>query len=291
MSATKRRRIEVGLIGTGIGGSLSPAMHEAEGAANGLDYSYERFDLAAAQDPGAALKAALDEAEERGFSGVNVTHPFKQAVIARLHALSPEAEALGAVNTVVFDRGRRTGHNTDCTGFRRGFSGQLPNAALQEVVQLGAGGAGLAVAHALMTLGTGRLTLVDHQPSRSAAAARALAGRFGEGRVAVADDPAEALATANGLVNATPVGMAAYPGIPLRKDLLTSNLWVADVVYVPLDTELLRIARASGCQVCDGGGMAVFQAVEAFELFSGIKPDSLRMQTHFADLTKNRTPA
>ena len=287
MSATERRRVRVGLIGTGIGGSLSPAMHEAEGAANGLDYSYERFDLAGAADPDAALKAALDEAEGRGFAGVNVTHPFKQAVIDHLHALSPEAQALGAVNTVVFGHGRRTGHNTDCTGFARGFSGQLSDAALHEVVQLGAGGAGLAVAHALLTLGTERLTLVDRQPTRSAAAGRALAERFGKSRIQVADDPAEALATADGLVNATPVGMAAYPGIPLRPELLRPSLWVADVVYVPLDTELLQAARAMGCRVCDGGGMAVFQAVEAFELFTAIAPDSRRMQAHFAELTGN----
>ncbi|MCL9849061.1 shikimate dehydrogenase, partial [Ralstonia solanacearum] len=97
-------------------------------------------------------------------------------------------------------------------------------------------------------------------------------------------DLAAAMAAADGLVHATPTGMAGHPGLPLPPDLLQSRHWVAEIVYFPLETELLRHARALGCRTLDGGGMAVFQAVGAFELFTGIAPNAHRMLAHFAAL-------
>jgi shikimate dehydrogenase len=90
------------------------------------------------------------------------------------------------------------------------------------------------------------------------------------------------VATADGIVNATPIGMANYPGTPVPAKLLRSGLWVADIVYFPLETELLRDARARGCRTMSGGGMAVFQAADAFRLFTGQEPDCERMLKHFA---------
>jgi shikimate dehydrogenase len=156
--------------------------------------------------------------------------------------------------------------------------------AREHVVQLGAGGAGAAVAHAMLTQGAGRLTLVDTERPRAERVASELAARFGAGRAAATDDLAAALADADGLINTTPVGMAKYPGLPLPAALLRQDLWVAEIVYFPIETELLRAARALGCRTLDGGGMAVFQAVEAFRLFSGITPDADRMLRHFAAL-------
>ena len=154
------------------------------------------------------------------------------------------------------------------------------------MVLLGAGGAGAAVAHALLTLGTSRLTVLDVDPRRARGLAASLCGRFGNGRAA-GDDLAQ-LAThveaADGLVHATPTGMAAHPGLPLPAELLRPDLWVADIVYRPLETALVRTAREIGCRVLDGGGMAVFQAVDAFRLFTGVEPDADRMLAHFAGL-------
>ncbi|MFG2156944.1 shikimate dehydrogenase [Streptomyces olivaceus] len=276
----------VGLIGSGIGPSLSPALHEREAARQGLRYAYRLIDIGTLAVPPEAVGDLLRAARDQGFDGLNITHPCKQLVIAHLDALTPQAEALGAVNTVVLDeRGRATGHNTDVTGFAASFALGLPDAPLERIVQLGAGGAGAAVAHAALTLGAGRITVVDALPERAAALAAQLNRHFGEGRAdgAGPDRLPTLLSRADGLVHATPTGMAAHPGLPLPARLLHPGLWVAEVVYRPLETELLRTARALGCATLDGGGMAVFQAADAFRLFTGREPGTARM---LADITE-----
>lgn len=278
------RRIQVGLIGADIQASKSPALHMGEGAAQGLDLSYELFDLTARGLTAEALPALLDEAEARGFAGLNITHPCKQRVIAHLHDLSDDARQLGAVNTVVFRGGRRMGHNTDWSGFRESALRGLPDARRDTVVQLGAGGAGVAVAHAAVKLGTRRLLIRDIDPARAAQLAQELNTRFDRRVAEAVTDLAPAMAAADGLIHATPVGMEAHPGLPLDADLIEPRHWVADIVYFPLETALIRTARAKGCAVLPGGGMAVFQAVGAFHLFTGIEPDADRMLAHFAEL-------
>jgi len=283
MLDTAQRVLQVGLIGSGIQLSRSPALHEAEGRARGLDLRYALLDLDTLGGPG-ALPALLRRAEDQGFAGVNVTHPVKQAVIPHLDALSPEAKALGAVNTVVLREGRRTGHNTDCSGFRDAFRRRLADADLSHVVQLGAGGAGAAVAHALLQLGTRHLSLFDRDRERAAGLAARLGSVFADRRIEVGEDLRETMDAADGLVHATPTGTAAHPGLPLDAILLAPRHFVAEIVYFPLETELLRLARAKGCRTVDGGGMAVFQAAGAFELFTGIQPDPERMLAHFAQM-------
>jgi shikimate dehydrogenase len=272
----------IGLIGSGIGPSLSPALHEREASRLGLPYVYRLIETESADEVGELVRAA----GRLGFDGLNITHPCKQAVLPHLDGLSADAATLGAVNTVVFDDGRAIGHNTDWTGFAESFTRDLPGAPTRRVVQLGAGGAGAAVAHALLTLGTGELTVVDIDPVRARVLAAELAGRFGEGRARAAghDDLPGLLAEADGLVHATPTGMAGHPGLPLPAELLHPGLWVADIVYRPLETELLRHARALGCRTLDGGGMVVFQAAHAFHLFTGRKPDAERMLAHLTEL-------
>ncbi|GHG06615.1 MULTISPECIES: shikimate dehydrogenase [Amycolatopsis] len=266
----------IGLVGTGIGPSASPALHEREADELGLRYLYRLLDLDVLRRPVADVLAA---ARLAGFDGLNVTHPAKQAVLPHLDELSPEAEALGAVNTVVFRDHRAIGHNTDATGFARSLTRGLPDVPLDDVVLLGAGGAGAAVAHALLSLGTGRLTVHDVDDRRSARLAGALEHRFGKGRARPGDPTA--LARADGLVHATPTGMAAHPGSPVPAELLHGDLWVADIVYRPLETPLLAAARARGCRVLHGGGMVVLQAAESFRLFTGAEPDPARMLRHF----------
>ncbi|MBP8532038.1 shikimate dehydrogenase [Streptomyces sp. MK37H] len=277
----------VGLIGSGVGPSLSPALHQREADRHGLRYLYRLIDI----DPlglgpdgvGELVRAAA----RLGFDGLNITHPCKQTVIEHLDGLSEDAALLGAVNTVVFgEDGRAIGHNTDWSGFARSFARGLPDAPTGEIVLLGAGGAGAAVAHALLTVGADRLTLADTDPARAAGLAGTLATRFGAARVRTVPPgglPA-ALECADGLVHATPTGMAAHPGLPLPAELLRAGLWVAEVVYRPLETPLLAAARAAGCRTLDGGGMAVFQAADAFRLFTGREPDATRMLTDLSDL-------
>src|SRR5690349_5327056 len=156
----------VGLIGANIDASLSPALHEAEASALGLEYRYGLLDIGQLD---ATIGELVDRARHAGYSGPNVTHPCKQAVVAHLDELSDEAAALDAVNTVVFTDGRAIGHNTDASGFAESFRRGLPDASLQRVVVLGAGGAGAAVAHAAKQLGARALTIVDVDEERAAA--------------------------------------------------------------------------------------------------------------------------
>ena len=276
----------VGLVGSGIGPSLTPPLHEREADELGLRYLYRRLDLDRLEKPASAIGEILAAARLAGYDGLNVTHPCKQLVLEHLDELSPDAAALGAVNTVVLRDGRAVGHNTDWSGFARAFDRGLPEAALGQVVLLGAGGAGAAVAHALLTLGTRRLTVLDMDGRRAGELAGALGERFGADRAEGGDLGAlpAALERADGLVHATPTGMAAHPGLPLDAGLLRPQLWVADIVYRPLETALVRTARELGCRVLDGGGMAVFQAVDAFRLFTGVEPDAERMLAHFTTL-------
>jgi shikimate dehydrogenase len=282
-------RLLLGLVGAGIRASLSPALHEREAEQLGVHALYQTIDISERDLPPEAVGDIVAAARTMGFAGLNVTHPCKQIVLEHLDELSPDATALGAVNTVVFGPdGRTVGHNTDGTGFAASFARGLPDAELRRVVLLGAGGAGAAVGHAALSLGAERLTVVDVDADRAAGLARSLEAQFDEGRAdhAGPDDLPGLLERASGLIHATPTGMAQHPGLPLDPDLLHPDLWVADIVYRPLETELLRRAGEAGCRTLDGGGMVVFQAAASFALFSGLEPDRERMLRHFARLVE-----
>nr|WP_314872270.1 shikimate dehydrogenase [uncultured Pseudomonas sp.] len=279
-----QQSILAGLIGRGIQASRTPALHEHEGDAQSLRYLYRLIDADQLGLEDSALPDLLEAAQRTGFTGLNITFPFKQAILPLLDELSDEARGIGAVNTVVFKDGKRIGHNTDCLGFAEGFRRGLDDVEKSLVVQMGAGGAGAAVAHALLAEGVEQLVLFEVDVARGQALVDNLNARFGAGRAALGGDLAATLADANGLVNTTPVGMAKLPGTPLPVELLQARLWVAEIIYFPLETALLRHARALGCRTLDGGNMAVFQAVKAFELISGRVADARRMQAHFASM-------
>jgi shikimate dehydrogenase len=133
----------------------------------------------------------------------------------------------------------------------------------------------------LLAEGVEQLIIFDVEPNRAQALADNLNQHFPGQRAQAGTDLAQAMGQADGLVNTTPMGMAKLPGMPVPKALLRADLWVAEIVYFPLETELLREARALGCRTLDGSTMAVYQAVKAFELFSGITPDPVRMTAHF----------
>lgn len=276
--------VRFGLIGAGIGLSRSPALHEGEAAAHGLPCRYELLDLDRLGIGVDDLDGLLQRLEREGWAGVNITLPCKQAVIPLLDEIAPEAAAIGAVNTVRFDAGRRIGYNTDAYGFGEGFRTGLPGARRERVVQFGAGGAGAATAFALLDLGVSRLSLVDSIEGRAAALAVNLGRHFPDRIVEAVAQPHRALREADGVVNATPVGTARYPGSAVPIAALHADLWVADVIYAPAETALLRAARALGCATLDGTRMLVIQAARAFELFTGCEADIARMLRHFHEL-------
>lgn len=277
--------MRAGLIGSGIQASLTPAMHMAEAHSQGFAYRYDLLDLALIGGGVERLPQLLEAAEAGGFAGLNITHPCKQAVIPLLDTLSDDAATLGAVNTVVLRDGKRYGHNTDWWGFAEAFRQRLPDADLGHVIQLGAGGAGAATVYAILMLGADAVTVVDPDAGRAGALVTAMQHAFPKAEVSITTDLATIMADATGLIHSTPTGMATYPGLPLDADLLDARQWVAEVVYFPLETALLAEARRRGCRVVDGGGMAVFQAVGAFRLFTGREADPQRMIRHFAELT------
>lgn len=281
---TGRPRLLLGLIGSGIQASLTPAMHEREAAQHGVLCLYQRIDLDLLGMGQDALPDLLCAAEKMGFAGLNITHPCKQSVLPLLTDVSEDARAIGAVNTVVLRDGRRSGHNTDWLAFAKNFRCGLPRAGIERIVLLGAGGAGAAIAYAMLKMPSGHLTIFDLDPARGGALIARCAALFGDERVSIGTDLEASLASADGLIHATPTGMYGHPGIALAPALLRCDLWVAEVVYFPLETALLRAARAAGCPTLDGSGMAVHQAVEAFRLFSRLEPDPERMHRHFIDM-------
>ena len=280
-------KLLAGLIGAGIQLSLTPAMQEEEARHHGLRLHYQLIDLDLTPGSAAELPQLLRAARIMGFAGLNITYPCKQAVVPLLDGLSPEAQAMGAVNTVVNQRGRLVGHNTDGSGWAWGMNRSLPGADLGCVVLLGAGGAGSAIADAVLRLGAKQLRIVDVDRARARELAGALCHRHGP-RAMAHDDPVHAMDGATGLIHATPTGMAKLPGLPVPAELLRASMWVSEVVYFPIETELLKAARAVGCRTVDGGAMAVGQAVGAFELFTGLKADPARMQQYFLRLLAAR---
>jgi len=275
--------IRVGLIGAGIQKSRSPFMHMQEAKAQALSLNYRLFDLEQLRCDQSALPYLLEEIQAAGYAGVNITHPCKQQVIEYLDTLSAEAGDLGAVNTVIFRDGKRAGHNTDWSGFYNSFSGGLPGAAIDNILQLGAGGAGSAVAYALARMGAGILSIFDTDADRAAGLADRLRDRFNDIDIRTLHNLDTVTADIDGLVNTTPVGMKNHPGLPLPASMLTPRFWVAEVIYFPLETELLSRARESACRILDGSGMAIHQAAEAFRLFTGKPADPDRLALLFAE--------
>ena len=285
---TSHDKLLCGLIGAGIQRSLTPAMQEEEARAQGLRLHYQLIDLDKTGQGAETLPTLLHAARTMGFAGLNITYPCKQAVIPLLDGLSDEARAMGAVNTVVFRNGKATGHNTDGSGWRWGFERALPAADLSRVVLFGAGGAGSAIAHSVCRMKAGSLVLVDTNHERASALAAELERQYGGTRVSASLDAKLALSGATGLIHATPTGMDKLPGMPLPATLLRPGHWVSEIVYFPLDTELLKAARAAGCGIVDGGTMAVGQAIGAFELFTGLGADAARVDAHFRILVRER---
>ena len=188
---------------------------------------------------------------------------------------------IGAVNTVAMRDGRMTGHNTDVGGFRDSLVEGLAGAPVGRVLQLGAGGAGAAVASALLSLGAELLDIVDVDAARAEALAEQMGRQFGRTVRGLGAPPLDT-ASYDGIVNATPIGMNAHPGMPLPAERIDPRHWVADIVYFPLETELLRKARAKGCRTVDGSAMVIGQAAQAFEIMTGHRADKERMRRSFS---------
>lgn len=279
----------IGLIGAGIAGSRTPAMHEAAARDLGLPLVYRRIDLNT-HTP-IPLPDLLSQLEWMGFDGLNITYPCKQEILPLLDELSQNAKGVGAVNTVVFRNGRRLGHNTDIWGFAEAFRRDLSGVQHRVVLQLGAGGAGAATAFALLGQGVRELRIFDPVANRSAALASQLASQYDCARIKVVTDPAQAAKGCDGIVNASPVGMDKLPGLPMAIDAIPAGIWVADIIYFPMQTAFITAAQERGSRVMTGAGMALWQAVRAFSLFTDLTPDPDVMRAAFNSALPAPEPA
>ncbi|HWU03889.1 MAG TPA: shikimate dehydrogenase [Novosphingobium sp.] len=271
-----------GLLGAGIAGSRSPEMHETEARALGLPLVYRILDGEVMGYGAADLGRMLTMLGQMGFAGVNVTHPFKQAVVPLMDHLSDAARALGAVNTVVWREDGLHGDNTDWSGYRAHFLAGLGGKAHDCVAMIGAGGAAAAVGFAHLDLGAAELRIHDPAAERAQALADRLGALFPAARVLACDSPAQAISGADGVAQTSPIGMLSHPGLPFDPALLAPGMWVSDIIYFPARTALVEAAAERGCAVLCGGGMAVLQAAHAFALFTGHQPDTRRMLAAFA---------
>ncbi len=281
-----REKFLTGLIGAPIAQSAAPAMHEQAAEALGARCHYQLIEVGSAD--AAELRALLDGVRRLGFAGVNVTFPYKEAVVPLLDEMSPGASAIGAVNTVVVRDGRLIGHNTDTTGFERAIGDLVAGSNHGPVALIGAGGVGKAIAFALANLGVAELSIFDADRAKAEALAMQMRDRL---QARVADDVANALQSAAGVVNGTPVGMLPDRGMAVPEALLHRDLWVADAVYTPLWTPLLTAARARGAKVMTGRELAIYQAADAFELFTGLKPSVAAIGNAFDSVMASRYSA
>jgi len=279
------KKLLTGLIGAPIAHSASPAMHERAAEALGLRGHYQLIEVAGADAAGLAMM--LEGVRRLGFAGVNVTFPYKEAVVPLLDELAPAAATMAAVNTVVARDGRLIGHNTDTTGFARAVAPLLAPSG-NAVAVIGTGGVGKAIAFALASLKVTDLRIFDSEPARAEKLA-ALLARHGGARVATSVE--DALRGATGLVNGTPVGMLPNRDTPVPTSLLRENLWVGDAVYSPLITPLLAAAQAKGARIMTGRELAIYQAADAFELFTGLAPSTEIMGEAFDEVMAARSSA
>jgi shikimate dehydrogenase len=280
------RRILTGLLGAPIAHSASPAMHEQAADAMGLRCHYQLIEIAGAGRE--QLKQLLEGVRRLGFAGINVTFPYKEAVLDLLDELSPDAAMIGAVNTIVVRDHRLIGYNTDKTGFARAIAPLVTASSHGPVALIGAGGVGKAIAFALAGLGVADLRIFDTERAKAAALAAQLEGHA---RASIAGSVEDALHGAVGVVNGSPVGMLPSLGTPVPDHLLQAGLWVADAVYSPLWTPLLTAAKAKGATVTTGRELAIYQAADAFELFTGLAPSTTEMGIAFDEVMAKRYAA
>jgi shikimate dehydrogenase len=267
-----------GVIGAPVRHSLSPAIHNAGYAEAGLDWVYLAFEVAPGEVPG-----ALAGMRALGLAGLSVTTPHKDAAWAGVDERSPSAEVMRAVNCVqLTEHGRLVGHNTDGDGFvdsLRRDAGVDP--AGLRVVVLGAGGAARSVVEALGRAGVSDLAVVNRTEASAGQAARLAPGTGRVGTVA-------AVVEADLLINATSVGLGT-DALPIDPGALHARLVVADLVYHPRHTALLRAAEAAGARTLDGLGMLIHQAARQFFIWTGVEAPATAMRAAALDALERRS--
>jgi shikimate dehydrogenase len=272
--------IRLGLIGDNIRRSQSPLLHRLAGRLCGLDVSYEPLIPA---DLGLDFDAVFDRCRNDGFRGINITYPYKERVFSRLHISSPAVRALGASNLALFQGDHPAGDNTDYSGFKSAFRETFGAAAPGSVAIAGTGGVGKAIAFALAELGAADIWLFDQEQAKAAALQAALSAAAPQIPVHLAESIENAVASVEGIINCTPLGMTGHPGTAIPRTLMGNQRWAFDAVYTPINTEFLRDAGAAGLAVISGYELFFHQGVDAFRIFTGCEVDQPRLRAALAE--------
>ncbi len=267
--------IKLGLIGDNIARSRAPVLHGLAGDQNGVAVTYDRL---VPKDRGETFDQVFAACKAEGYRGINVTYPYKEQVAQKLRIDDPLVQAIGAVNTVIFDADGPRGHNTDYSGFTAAYGRVRGIEPTGRALMIGTGGVGRAVAFGLAALGANDLALVDRDLVKAEALANDLRRAAPNLTVSVGNDAVAAAKGAAGVINCTPVGMVGYDGTPLPLAAMAMGSWAFDAVYTPVKTQFLTDAAASGLQVISGWELFFYQGVHAWEFFAGLPLDEDRLR-------------
>ncbi len=261
--------LRCGLIGANLGQSRFSQALDLMCQAEGLRLSFDLID--SAKQPELQLDTVLKSCMSQGWSGLSVTHPFKTAAADWLGAHGDNSlQRLGASNLITFQDGAVHGHNTDYSGFLSAWRAVMGQRRPGRVAMAGAGGVARALGQALVDLGADEIILWDVDMTRAQELAQALGPTA---HVIPADDMLAALSNADGLINATPLGMHAYPGSAFPQPLPHPPHWVFDAVYTPVETPFIQAARGQGATIITGFDLFRHMAVRSFQAYTGITPD------------------
>ena len=258
--------LKLGLIGDNIAQSKAPMLHRLAGEQHGIEVTYDRLVPSVL---GQSFDGVFDACPLQGYRGLNITYPYKEKAAGKVKIDDPLVEAMGAVNTVLFEPKGAVGFNTDYTGFIDAYpvaKGEQPPGV---TAVIGTGGVGRALAFALVALGAREVRLFDRDNSKALRLADDLARIEQGSRVYVCHQVSDAIDGATGLLNGTPIGMVGYDGTPLPRSDMTGAEWVFDAIYTPLETEFLRDARGEGLQCINGYELFIHQGLACWKLFSG----------------------
>lgn len=287
--------IKLGLIGEGIARSQSPDLHKRLGHSVDQSVQYDLIDSIGR--PEFDFESAVNSLRRNGYHGTNVTFPFKEKAAQLADVIGDGVRRVGTSNTLLFEKGRLRAENTDYTGFISAYRHSFDNRPAGDVLLIGAGGVGRAVASALGELAVTRIHVLERDTERAESLCRDLNAMGIPSETVTAQDAETRLPDWQGVVNCTPIGHVNHPGCPIDTSALRAHHWVFDAVYIPAHTELLLAAEAAGARTLSGVDLFVFQGIDAFRFFSEglvpasqIDPHVIPLRTHYFDqLVSSRT--
>jgi shikimate dehydrogenase len=272
------RNLKLGLLGNNIEKSQSKKLHELIGSLYGINATYELMDLS---DKKTTINDELLRCQAEGFDGVNVTHPYKIDAFNHVNLMNGFPRGLTSINTVIF-KDNILADNTDYLGFVQAYQEKFNNKNPGKVLMLGAGGVGLAIGFGLLKLKASELVIFDTNQSYAKTLVSILNSNGLNSRLAK-EDLIDEINTANGLINATPIGMFQYPGNPFPDLAGSSAEWSFDAVYTPVRTEFIKSCEKNNIDFISGFKLFLHQGVEGFKRFSGIEVDGQLIEQKFSE--------